>query len=281
MTEISCDACGAAAKGNYCSQCGVRLVPLACSSCAAPLPPSARFCNHCGTRVRGGERPSSGTLSGGGTSPNDTGPKRRHAPARAATSSGAGFGNTIWWWVGGLVGVAAIAILGVRMTVPNSDREGGAPISEDGGAAPPDLTTMTRIEAADRLFNRVMTADANGDSTQVQQFIPMAIGAYERARPLNADGLFHLALLQRTALNLEEALSAAESILVDEPNHLLGLYVAAQTSHDLGRGERATEYYERLVASYAQEMANPRQEYLDHGNIARTLEQTATDYLAR
>ena len=81
------------------------------------------------------------------------------------------------------------------------------------GAAPTDISQMTPIEAADRLFNRVMTSVSSGDSLAAQQFMPMAIAAYQRARPLTLDGLFHLSMLNRTAGNFEAALDNAVEIL--------------------------------------------------------------------
>ena len=38
---------------------------------------------------------------------------------------------------------------------------------------PSDLTTMTPVEAANQLFDKVMRAVTTGDSTEAQQFMPM------------------------------------------------------------------------------------------------------------
>ena len=53
------------------------------------------------------------------------------------------------------------------------------------GPAGVDLSSMTPREAADRLFNRVMTAVAADDSTEVVSFLPMAIRSLELAEPLD------------------------------------------------------------------------------------------------
>ena len=42
---------------------------------------------------------------------------------------------------------------------------------------PPDLSKMTPREAADRLFNRVMSANERGDKDETSWFSPMAIQA--------------------------------------------------------------------------------------------------------
>jgi TPR repeat protein len=56
-------------------------------------------------------------------------------------------------------------------------------------------------DAADRLFDRVMRAVAVGDSAQAGALLPMAIAAYQRARPLDHDALYHLSVLQRNGLH--------------------------------------------------------------------------------
>ena len=147
------------------------------------------------------------------------------------------------------------------------------------GGAPPDISSMTPIEAADRLFNRVMMAEANGDSAEVRRFLPMAIPAYERARPLNADGLFHLSQLQRVAGLMNEALTTAQSILADAPDHLLGLYAAAEAARELGREAEAEVLYGRIADVYEAEMSSPLKEYIEHRAITETLAQVARAYL--
>ena len=85
---------------------------------------------------------------------------------------------------------------------------------------------MTPREAADRLFNRVMTAVSVDDSTEAGMFLPMAIAAFELAEPLDTDGKFHLVLLHLTGQFNAKALEGAEEILLEHPNHLLGLAMA-------------------------------------------------------
>ena len=42
-----CPACGAAASGRFCDQCGAAIA-AACRECGNPLPRGAKFCNMCG-----------------------------------------------------------------------------------------------------------------------------------------------------------------------------------------------------------------------------------------
>ena len=127
-----------------------------------------------------------------------------------------------------------------------------------------DLSSMTPREAADRLFNRVMTAVANNDSSEVVGFLSMAIRAYELAEPLDADGKFHLSLLRLTATLNEEGLGEAEEILEEQPDHLLGLAAAADASLALGDTASARAYYRRWLDVYDAEMAKDVAEYRDH-----------------
>jgi tetratricopeptide (TPR) repeat protein len=139
---------------------------------------------------------------------------------------------------------------------------------------------MSPIEAADRLFQRVMESVSVGDSLAAQQFLPMAIGAYNRARPLNHDGLFHLSMLNRTASNFEAALDNAVEILDEDPNHLLGLACAAEASIELGELDEAERYYGHLLEVYDDEIGRGLDEYIAHQQIVDVLQQDAERFLA-
>ena len=123
---------------------------------------------------------------------------------------------------------------------------------------------MTPREAADRLFNRVMTAVSAGNSAEVVQFMPMAIRAFELAEPRDADGKFHVVLLNLTAQLNAEALAGAEDILSELPNHLLGLAMAGDASLALGDSASARGYYGRWLDAFETEAAKDLLEYRDH-----------------
>jgi tetratricopeptide (TPR) repeat protein len=142
-----------------------------------------------------------------------------------------------------------------------------------------DLTSMTPREAADRLFNRVMMAVEAGDSTEAAGFLPMAISAYEIAEPLNADGLFHLAMLKQTAGDFQGALEAALAGLEDNPDHLLNLAAAARASHALGDDAAARERYTRLLEAWDEETASGLVDYEDHPGQLPTLREEAEAFL--
>jgi tetratricopeptide (TPR) repeat protein len=137
----------------------------------------------------------------------------------------------------------------------------GAPAGNPGAV---DLASMTPREAADRLFNRVMTAVSAGDTAQARQFVPMAVMAYQRVDTLDADGRYHLAALQLVAGDYPAARAEADTLLAGNPSHLFGLFTAAQA--ELGRGNQAAAkaLYQRFVRSYDAEVARRLPEYEEH-----------------
>jgi len=134
---------------------------------------------------------------------------------------------------------------------------------------------MTPREAADRLYNRVMTAVAVDDSTEASTFLPMAIAAFELAEPLDTDGKFHVVLLQLTGQFNAEALEGAEEILSEHPNHLLGLAMAGDASLALGDSTSARGYYRRWLDAYETEADKDLLEYRDHAPMFPEMQATA------
>lgn len=251
---MHCMQCGAQASGRFCASCGASLRALRCRGCGARLPAGLRFCTACGAPV-GGARPAS--ARGGGEA-------RRGRP-------------DLGWWVAGLLLLAVVVVAGVSLL--RSPGDSSPPTALGGGAtgagAPPDLSAMTPREAADRLFNRVMSAAAREDTDEANAFLPMAIAAYERAAPLDDDGFFHLSLLHRAAAEYEASLAAAESGLVGNPDHLLNLSAAAEASLELGRIEEGRSYYRRMLDAWDREVAAGRAEYEEHSPLLRLIREDA------
>lgn len=229
-----------------------------------------------------------GAASGGGeaTGASGRGGGRERGGRPATDGSDGSFG----WWIAGLVLTALMVVLLIPVLSPERGRTDSAPgaVSGTGNTgAPPalgpapnvDLSTMTPREAADRLFNRVMEATERGDSTEARNFLPMAISAYERARPLDADGRFHLSALLRIAGRVEEALETATEGLEEEPDHLLLLAAAAEAAQDLGRDERAEEHYGHLLEVWDEERARDREEYELHQGLLPALREDARAFL--
>ena len=272
-----CPACDGPATGNFCQHCGAELGGRFCNQCGSQAAPGAKFCNQCGSQ-----------FAGGATRTRGAGPETS-AGARAggrATLARATVGENLPWWIAGGALFAVIVVLGVNMVQPgpaappNAAMPTAASSASGAGGAPPDISQMSPIEAADRLFSRVMMSVSQGDSAQAQAFVPMAIAAYQRAQPLNLDGLFHLSMLNRTAMNLEAALDNALEILETDPDHLLGLAAAAEAAIELGLPDEAADHYRHLADVYAAEMAAPLEEYVAHQAIVDVVDEDAQRYLA-
>ena len=188
------------------------------------------------------------------------------------------------WWVAGGALVGLLLIVAYPVIQGGSGGQASPPVS--GGTAATgmssvDLNSMTPREAADRLFNRVMIAVEAGDSAQVVGFLPMAISAYEIAEPLNADGLFHLAMLKQTGGDFEGALEAALAGLEENPDHLLNLAAAARASHALGDEEAARTRYSRLLEVWDEELASGLVDYDDHPGQLPELRAEAEAFLGQ
>lgn len=185
------------------------------------------------------------------------------------------------WYITGAGMVVLIVVLLVPVFRSNPAPGGSGMAAPFAGAAmpgsdaaPPPLSGNMR-ENADRLFNRVMQAIETGDSAQAIQFLPMAVSAYEQAGGLDADGLYHLSLLQSLAGDPAAALTTARQILTDNPSHLLGLAAAAEAARLSGRNEEARSYSQKIVEVYPTESKRTLLEYEDHGSVLPAIEAEA------
>lgn len=267
MSTSKCPDCGSAATGNFCQSCGAKLGGRFCNHCGAGLGRGAQFCNQCGEKQGSAGRGA------------------RAGAHREAAKSVVG-GQNLPWWIAGAAMFGLIVFLGVQAVtpagpgVPADAPQPSAPFAGGGTGAPPDLSQMTPREAADRLFDRVMRSVSAGDSAQAQAFLPMALSAYERAMPLDHDGLFHLSLLNRVSGDAEAALANARQVLDVDPNHILALTAAAEASVELGQEEEAAAYYRHLLEVADAEAARELPEYLAHATIIESARSEAQAFLA-
>ena len=257
----ACPECSKPTTGNFCQHCGAQLGGRFCNSCGGKVAAGAAFCNKCGEKV------------GGATV--------RAGSHRAAAVAVVG-GQNLPWWIAGVAMFVLIFFLGLSMVRPAGPAAPTGPAATGAAATgtPPDISQMSPLEAADRLFERVMTSVSAGDSAGAQAFLPMAVAAYQRARPLNLDGLFHLSMLNRTAMNLEAALDNALEIIEQDPNHLLGLAAAAEAALELGQLDEAETHYRRILEIYDEESQRPLEEYDMHSRIIVVLKTDAEAFLA-
>jgi hypothetical protein len=246
-----CPACGKAARGKFCSNCGTALADQAsrrCAACSNEIPAGGRFCNMCGTPV-------------------DAAP-----PPAVAKSSRRGL------LIGGGA-VLAAALTFVLLQVGRDPEPAVPPLAPAAApAAGPgaiDLSQMSPREAADRLFDRVMRSVSAGDSVSARQFAPMALAAYEMVPDLDLDGRYHVAVLHLVNGDAQGARAAADVILAQVPTHLFGLYTKAQAEALLGNTARASELYRQFLEHYDAEVATGRPEYREHQPVLPAMREEA------
>ena len=235
---MKCPQCGVDAAGKFCAECGAAIREPSCPSCRETAPAGASFCIFCGT------------------------PLRRRRPAAASAG-----GRRVLWASGVFAGVL---IIGAGYWALERDDPGDAPPPDPAGGlvpaagTPPDLSSMTPREAADRLYDRIMRAASAGDTAEALAFLPMALDAYDLTVPLDADGHYHVSLLHALGADYEMAREAAERALADTPNHLLLLGAAARAAAELGDDDRANGYYARFREAWDSEQARGLEEYSMH-----------------
>jgi tetratricopeptide (TPR) repeat protein len=182
--------------------------------------------------------------------------------------------------VAGALFVVLIVVAALLVLRPDDrDRPFSQLAVDPTGSSAVDLSSMSAREMADRLFNRVMSAAEAGDSAEGARFLSKAITSYEMARPLDADGLYHLALLHQTSGDHEAALAAAREVLDNTPDHLLNLSAAAEAAAEIGDAQAAAAYYEHLLEVFDAEVAADRAEYRIHSIMISRLRSEAEAFL--
>jgi hypothetical protein len=260
VPSTACPSCGAAASGRYCASCGSPLAGATCAACSVELSAGAKFCHRCGTAVGAA------------------------APVRESKSS------SLPWIVAALAFLALFAMAAGRgfnarpsSTVDGSanalpqaglDDRGMPGSDQSSGVRAPDISNLSPQERADRLYNKMMTLATEGKADSVQFFAPMALTAYQMLAPLNADQRYDMGRIGEVVGALPLAKAQADSILVANPNHLLGLILEARLATIAGDTAQLHSYERRLIAAEKSETARKREEYLRHqDDIATAIAQ--------
>jgi Double zinc ribbon len=237
-TAPTCPACGAPhAGGNFCNACGAPIGPRTCRSCAAPLSPSARFCHQCGEPAAGAVPRKSENL----------------AWIFAGAASFALVGAIIWFVTRG-------APEPVTPDMANPGSVTGGTVADRA----PDISQMTPQERFDRLFDRVTRAASAGDTAQVAQFTPMALGAYAQLDSISNDARFHAAMLRFNVGDFAGSLALADTIERNVPSHLFPAMIRGNVATANNDRAGLARNYQTFLANYDREMAANRVEYLDH-----------------
>lgn len=207
-----------------------------CAQCGVALGERAKFCHRCGA------------------------PRDGAAPGAPSTTSA----NTILPWA-----IAATAVLAFVAFVAGQ-RFGGRDATPS--AAPPaqgaravDISSLTPQQRADRLFDRMMTLVTEGKSDSVQFFAPMAIQSFEALAPLDAHQRYDLGLIGVVSGDGVLARAQADTILTQQPSHLLGLILAMRAAGLRGDTAVRAQFAQRFNAALVSERAKGLPEYVDHG----------------
>lgn len=164
-----------------------------------------------------------------------------------------------------LVALALLFTSAIDPDRPTSTAPGTATTSKaTPSSQPPDLSSMTPREAADRLFNRVMMADEQGDKAEVEQFTPMAVSAYEMLENLDTDALFHVGLIYAAADDFEKSENYNERLKAIVPNHLLAALLEHRLAEATNKPEIAAGAAKRFQDHYDEEIKINRPEYDHH-----------------
>ena len=251
-----CPQCGTPAAGSpadgwlFCARCGASLAPASCASCGADVAAGARFCRKCGAPV---------AAAAGGAAP-----RREKASvlpwafvavallALFALLAGEGFNR-------GDAGSGSEPENSLPLTGPAFDPNAQTPVR-----ASTDISRLSPEERADRLFNRVMQLSTEGKTDSVRFFAPMAISAYQMIGPLNADQRYDMGRIAEVAGALPLARAQADSILREQPSHLLGLVLAARVATLDRNAARLRQVETRLLAVERSELARALPEYQRH-----------------
>jgi hypothetical protein len=247
---MKCPNCGASATGKFCSTCGARLGAATCAACGAALVAGVKFCHACGA-------PAGGGVGAAG-------------PAGARPSQ-------VPWVIAGSAVVALLVILAAVLLRPGSGAPASAPAAPAGGAGPVNLAELTPREAADRLFNRVMTADEGGDTAEAARFAPMAIQAYGMLDGMDADARYHVGLLSLVTRDYAGAVAQADSLAQAVPGHLYAAILRAQAARAQGDQATARRAEQAFLDSYDREVAANRAEYGEHPGLLERFRKEVHD----
>ncbi len=179
--------------------------------------------------------------------------------------------TTLPWAVASIALLALVALIAGRTIgarrVAAAPPEQAAPADSDAqspGVRAPDISAMSPAERADRLFDRVMRLHTEGKDDSVRFFSPMVLNAYQMLGPLDADHHYDLGRIGEVLGQPDLARAEADTILREQPTHLLGLALAARAATLAKQDATARAFYQRLLAAEPTERKRNVPEYDRH-----------------
>lgn len=223
-----CPQCGTKASGKFCNQCGEKL-QLACASCGTAASPSARFCQQCGASLSG-----------------------------AAIAK-----DSVPWIAVGGVGVV-LAVVGGFMILDRQERAAVSTTPATTTASATTIPNLTPVQAAEQLFNHVMSASEQGNIAEARRFAPMALQAYGQLGTLDNDAHYHVGLIHVTVGDTASAQAELDAIRRSVPDHLLGIMLEHAIAEAKGDDEGVARAQQRFLSVYDAEIRTAREEYEGH-----------------
>lgn len=133
---------------------------------------------------------------------------------------------------------------------------------------------MSPRERADRLYDRMMRMSSENKRDSVAFFAPMALAAYEALGPLDNDLRYDMGRVAEVSGNLDVARAQADSILRQNPSHLLGLILAQRVAQLKGDNKASDRYTARILEVAPEEVKKDLEEYTRHkGDIDLALQE--------
>lgn len=132
------------------------------------------------------------------------------------------------------------------------------------GVRAPDISQLSPEERADRLFNRVMILNSQGKSDSVLFFAPMALESYRLLSPMTADQRYDMGRIAEVAGAIPLAGAQADTILQQNPTHLLGLILAARVASLEKQPAKQASFVKRFLSALKAETAKALPEYERH-----------------
>ncbi|MEQ8246658.1 MAG: zinc ribbon domain-containing protein [Alphaproteobacteria bacterium] len=228
-----------------------------CPSCATATMPEAGFCYACGAAL-------DGRLRGG-----------KWSTGRWAA----------WGTFAGLIAVAVLVgvMYSKRDAAPPLLSVLPAPVFDAPASASPngplDLSRMTQRQAADRLFNRIMTASEQGNLAEALRFVPMAVQAYGGLPALDRDARYHLGLIHRVAGDRANVDRQIAAMRLGAPNHLLALALEYDAANQSGDRAAVSRILAAFAAAYDTEIVTANPEYEGHRNSIERVRAEAKTFV--
>jgi len=228
---------GGRSSSGKSSNSGPRATAAKCRSCDSATPPDARYCHVCGKPLHG--KPT---------------PKRRDLGAIALYS---------------VIAISIVAAVAGFVFFASQSKVAQPPATAvDSSAARPgqpfDLSSISPRVAADKLFNRVMMAQEQGNMQEVMQFAPKPLQAYDLVANLDADSHYHIGLIHAAMGDFGKVRKQAEILKQLSPNHLLGLFLEHNAAEESGDRNTAAKASAAFAAAYDSEIKTGKPEYEAH-----------------